>query len=70
MSSNRIDQEQSEMHEALVPAEKALLSSQSSLQKGEGALARNSHGYSKTKESQPTLRFRIEKKNVIKWKVK
>lgn len=44
------------MHEALVPAEKALLSSQSSLQKAEGALARNSHGYSKTKESQPTAK--------------
>lgn len=44
------------MHEALVAAEKALLSSQSSLQKGEGALDRNSHGYSKTKESQPTAK--------------
>lgn len=44
------------MHEALVPAEKALLSSQSSLQKAEGVLARNSHGYSKTKESQPTAK--------------
>lgn len=44
------------MHEALVPAEKALLSSQSSLHKGEWALARNPCCYSKTKESQATAK--------------